>query len=66
MDSTAKRYEERLRELRLPSLTHRRRRGDTIFTYKILTATTNMNKEDFFAMTDVTTRGHPPKIFKRQ
>ena len=51
-------YEERLRELKLPSLTNRRRRGDMIFTYKILTTKTNMNKEDFFAMTHLTTRGH--------
>ena len=57
-------YEERLRELKLPSLTHRRRRGDMIFTYKILTAKTNMNKEDFFAMTHLTTRGYPHEIFK--
>ena len=57
-------YEERLCELKLPSPTHQRRLGDMIFTYNILTAKTNMNKEDFFVKTHLTTRGHPHKIFK--
>ena len=30
-------YEDRPRALNLPSLTHRRRRGDMIFTYKLMT-----------------------------
>ena len=49
----------------LPSLTHRRRRGDMIFTYKLMTGKTNISKHDFFTSTNVTTRGHQFKIFKR-
>ena len=49
-------YEERLRALNLPSLAHRRRRGDMIYTYKILTGKMNMHK--------LTTRGYQYKIYK--
>ena len=58
-------YEDRLRELNLPSLTHRRRRGDMIFAYKIVTGKMNMNKDDFFKISHLTTRGHPLKIYKQ-
>ena len=58
-------YEDRLRALNLPSLTHLRRRGDMIFTYKLMTGKTNISKDDFFTSTNVTTRGHQFKIFKR-
>ena len=40
-------YEERLRELHLPSLLHRRRRGDMMFAYKLVTGRLNINKDDF-------------------
>ena len=42
-------YENRLRHLRLPSLCHRRRRGDMIYTYKIMTGKLDINKDDFFS-----------------
>ena len=58
-------YDDRLRELNLPSLTHRRRRGDMIFAYKIVTGKMNMNKDDFFKISHLATRGHPLKIYKQ-
>ena len=57
-------YEDRLRALKLPSLLHHRRRGDMIYTYKIITAKINIHKEDFFKMSQLSTRGHQHKIFK--
>ena len=57
-------YEERLRELKLPSLTHRRRRGDMIYAYKLITGKMNINKEDFLKISQLTTRGHQFKIYK--
>ena len=51
--------------LKLPSLTHRRRRGDMIFTYKILTATTNMNK-DFFAIVQAIVQAKSTNSFKNE
>ena len=58
-------YEERLSQLRLPSLEFRRFRGDMIETYKIMhgfydTATTNT----LFKLNKSNTRGHPFKISK--
>ena len=35
------------------------------FTYKLMTGKTNISKDDFFTSTNVTTRGHQFKIFKR-
>ena len=58
-------YEDRLRALNLPSLAHRRRRGDIICTYKLMTGKTNISKDDFFTSTNLTTKGHQFKIFKR-
>ena len=58
-------YEERLRELQLPSLKHRRRRGDMIYAYKLITGQMNINKEDFLEISQLTTRGHHFKIYKR-
>ena len=57
-------YEERLRELHLPSLLHRRRRGDMIFAYKLVTGRLNINKDDFFRISHLTTRGHKQKTYK--
>ena len=61
-------YEERLKKLRLPTLTNRRLRGDLIETYKILT-----NKydpeicENFIELRkDSNTRGHSLKIYKQR
>ena len=58
-------YEDRLRELKLPSLCHRRRRGDMVYTYKILTSKIDLRKEDFFKTSHLKTRGHPYKLFKQ-
>jgi len=57
-------YEDRLRALKMPSLVHRRRRGDMIFTYKLMTGRTNIDKDTFFRFTNHKTRGHSHKIFK--
>ena len=57
-------YEERLKKLNLSSLTHRRRCGDMITTYKQVTGRINLNKEYFFKAPHSTMRGHKYKIFK--
>lgn len=59
-------YGERLRHLNLPSLAHRRRRGDMIYTYKILTGKMDVNKDDFFRQSDLSTRGHSLKLCKQR
>ena len=51
-------YEERMRQLKIPSLAQRRRRGDMIFTYKLITGQLNITKTDFFKMSNLSTRGH--------
>ena len=45
-------YEDRRRALELPSLVHRRRGGDMIFTYKLMTGKTNIDKDIFFKFTN--------------
>ena len=57
-------YKERLRILKLPSLEHRRVRGDLIETYKIIQGTYNINSQDFFSLNTSTTRGHSKKLNK--
>ena len=57
-------YKERLSHLKLPSLAHRRRRGDMIYTYKIITGKFDINKETFFERSHLRTRGHKYKIYK--
>ena len=57
-------YDQRLHELELPSLAHRRMRGDMIYTYKLLTGQLNMSKDEFFKLSKTSTRGHHMKIFK--
>ena len=61
-------YEDRLRKLNLPSLQHRRRRGDMIMTYKILTDKVNLEKESFFTLSsNRTNRGsHSLKLAKKK
>ena len=44
-------YEERLSELELPKLEDRRRRGDMIETYKILTGKEDIEWSKFFKLT---------------
>ena len=59
-------YEQRLRHLKLPSLQHRRRRGDMIFAYKLFTGQMGLNKDDFFASPESTARGHSYRVIKRK
>lgn len=58
-------YEDRLRNLDLPSLQHRRRRGDMIEVFKIMRDLVDLEQDDFFASpTSEVTRGHSLKIAK--
>ena len=57
-------YEEGLKKLNLSSLTHRRRRGDMVTTYKLVTGRMNLNKEYFFKAPHSTMRRHKHNIFK--
>lgn len=58
-------YPERLRILGMPSLYHRRRRGDMITTYQLLHGGVDVNPEKFFTpAADGPTRGHPWKLRK--
>ena len=58
-------YEERLRELGLPSLVYRRRRGDMIFMFKISNGLLLMDISAQFSPTRFGhTRGHTQKIYK--
>ena len=59
-------YEERLRHLNLPSLKHRRRRGDMIFAYKIFSERIGLEKKDLFTMSQSSARGHDQKVIKRK
>ena len=61
-------YEQRLRVLKLPSLTYRRIRGDMILCYKILTEKCDYDPEKLFKkrneMTKRNNRGHHLMLFK--
>ena len=57
-------YEERLRELKLPSLVHRRRRGDMIQMHKIINDTVDVEKALFVNHQESVTRGHNLKLRK--
>ncbi|VDI07537.1 Hypothetical predicted protein [Mytilus galloprovincialis] len=57
-------YEERLKVLKLPSLTHRRRRGDMIQAFKILKGIEDISYERFFTVISTNTRGHNWKLAK--
>ena len=55
-----KTYEDRLRDLELPSLIYRRRRG-----YKIMNGIVRMDTSDLFTPARLChTRGHTQKVFK--
>ena len=59
-------YEERLQHLDLPSLQHRRRRGDMIYAYKLFTEKIGLAKEDFFTSSTPLTRGHQHAVIKKK
>ena len=59
-------YVDRMKNLELPSLMYRRRRGDMIQMYKIINGIVRIDKEKLFSPAKVSyTRGHHGKIFKR-
>ncbi len=60
-------YQERLQQLKLPSLVYRRHRGDMLQVYKILHHEYDLNSEQFFkSPSDNRTRGHSFKVFKER
>ena len=56
-------YEERLRELNLPTLEYRRRRG-AIQMFKILHGIDDIDSSKFVTLNENTTRGHSLKLNK--
>ena len=60
-------YEQRLRILNLPSLKHRRLRGDMINVYRLLHNMFNLDQAQFFTIdASSRTRGHSFKLYKQQ
>ena len=59
-------YEDRLKELGLTTLETRMIRADMIEVYKIFKGLDRMDKEKFFTMSKVNTRGHSLGLFKRR
>jgi len=58
-------YRDRLRALDLPSLYHRRRRGDMITVFQLFHEGIDMDPAVFFQLAPAsTTRGHPWKLLK--
>ena len=58
-------YPERLQALKLPSLYHRRRRGDMIMVYQLLHGGVDIDLHDFFVLASArNTRGHPWRLAK--
>ena len=59
-------YEDRLRNLGIPSLAHRRRRGHMIMTYKLQTDKAGMDRKEFFSSPPRSLRGHKLQIMKKK
>ena len=59
-------YRERLKKLNLPSLEHRRKRGDMITCYKIMNGKVNIGLNNFFLLNKRNTRVHNLKILKNR
>ena len=60
-------YEDRLRQLGLPTLEYRRDRNDMIQVYKAIHGNDDINWMSLFMLVPSTaTRGHSLKIFKKQ
>ena len=51
-------YTERLKALDLPSLEYRRKRGDMIMYYKLMTGKVEINRDELFTLNQHSTRGH--------
>ena len=59
-------YEERMEQLRIPSLTYRHKRGDMIWMYKIMNGLVRVASTKLFIPTKLAhTRGHSQKVFKK-
>ena len=60
-------YQERLKNLGLPSLEYRRERAELIEVYKIINNIDQIEKENLFTVSTYTaTRGHQLKLAKKQ
>ena len=59
-------YQDRLKHLKLPSLAHRRRKGDIIQCFKILKGLDDIPCERFFTFAESRTRGHCYKLIKQR
>lgn len=59
-------YSERLSTLKLPSLEHRRRRGDMIDLYKYITGIYDTSRPSFERHDRCNTRGHSKKLVKHR
>ena len=57
-------YEERVKELKLPSLVYMRRRGDMVLMYKIMNDMVKIDQMQLFSPPK-TTRGHREKVLKK-
>ncbi|XP_053395748.1 uncharacterized protein LOC128555936 [Mercenaria mercenaria] len=58
-------YEERLRKLKLPTLSYRRARGDMIEVYKLLNKKYYFNEKELLTLNEhCTTRGNSMKLYK--
>ena len=55
---------DRLKQLNMYSLEHRRLYFDLLWCYKLLFGLVRVNRDDFFTLRSCSTRGHPYKIFK--
>ena len=58
-------YQERLTKLKLPTLVHRRKRGDMIDVYKYVNGLYTVQEMPFKMSTEDRTRGHSRKLEKK-
>ena len=59
-------YQERLMNLKLPTLVYRRKRGDMIMMFKIMCGLVRIDVNKLFTNATIKkTRGHSKKVFKR-
>ena len=61
-----KSYEDRIKQLKLPSLGYRRKRGDMIWIFKIMNGLVRVDASKLFVQASLSqTRDHPQKAFKK-